>query len=292
MVQRCCETREEGQLEYWVHAGRGTSGIMMMGPSYAALLQYPLWRTLCFLMKGTYYIENGLSLNRLQEEDHDDFLLHAAIGSLLHCGPKRKKYDFLFQYYVRAVFNRVLELHGGDQIEQIGPVDDHIPLHVAAINPGLFHRKIKRLTNGIIIDGDRHTGEYFLTKVLEASPLSATTRLDKNKLTPLQLACLNGHKCGADLQQLTQGVSEGAKCSAGICLAIGTSRVSDSSTRRRRNPIKMGRNLIRKNFHQSYHGGVYFKTDEGHQESLNSVYKLLQADPSFLSHAIRDINSK
>ena len=290
-----CQKVKEGHCEHWTSASwtsdrRGK--LTVMGPSYSDLLQFPVWRTLCFLMKGTYYVENGISLTRLKDEKCDDFILHAAIGSLPYTCTDMNRIFFEPDTWRHAelVFGSVFKIYV-DQIHQVGPIDNHLPLHVAASNPGLFRRAIRRLTitGGALVD-NRHINDTMFAHVLGRSAPSAIESRDVNQLNPLQLASLNGHRLSDNLKHLKykklQGTSVG---SSAVCLAIGTTRVPDSPAPQWRNTIERGCHFIRKRTSgSSYYAGVYCKNSEGHRQTLDSVYTMLRADPAFLNHGVRD----
>lgn len=286
LLEHCEKVEEESCLDHWgVSRERSTISIMMLGPSYAVVLKDPLWTITCFLMKGIYYMENGQSLSRLQVEDCNDFLVHAAIESLPLCLADKFSSQCMLSFQLESVFARVLELHGSHQIDQIGPVDARLPLHVAAANPGWFCQEIRRFPDRVIAGTKANFADHILTEVLKLSPSSAATCLDANGFSPMQLACLSGHRWGEGLEKLSENNSPGAKGSAGICLAIGTSRVPDSSTSFAAqgicNIIKKSREVFGKKIRNS-DAIVCCKTDEGQLESLNSLYQLLHADPGFL----------
>ena len=109
--------------------------IILLEKQYADRLQEPLWKTICFLLKGTYYVENGVPLTNLKKEDPESFVLHAAVGSLATCGG-----CCAFKHRV-VVFDRALEMYA-NQLSQKGPVLGQLPLHVAAANKGFFFQQI------------------------------------------------------------------------------------------------------------------------------------------------------
>ena len=297
LLERCRRVKE-GQLEYWTGSS-WTSGkigtLMVMGPSYADLLQIPVWRTLCFLMKGTYYVENGIALSRLHDENYDDFVLHAAIGSLPLTDTDDNRSCFAPDTWRHAelVFGNVLKFYGSKQLDQVGPVKDRLPLHVAAANCGQFCRGIRRLTltGGILEENRRHINDTMFDRVLAVSHPTALECCDADQLKPFQLACLNGHNLLEKKKLEKRILKDTTLGSAAICLAIGTSRVPDSPKPQWRSTLDKCRHFARKQtIDSSYYGGVYYKNSEGHQLTLNSVYTMLRADPAFFSHGVAETN--
>ena len=290
-----CQKVKEGHCEHWTSTSWTSDRqgkLMVMGPRYFELLHSPVWRTLCFLMKGTYYIENGISLTRLQDEKSDDFILHAAIGSLPYtCTDVNRIFLEPDTWrHAELVFGCVFKFYG-DQLQQVGPIDNHLPLHVAASNPGPFCRDIRRLTitGGALVD-NRHINDTMFAHVLSRSTPSAIESRDVNQLNPVQLACLNGHRLNENLKHLRRKIlQETSLGSSAVCLAIGTSRVPDSPAPQWRSTVEKGCHFIRKRTSgSSYYGGVYCKNNEGHRRTLDSVFTMLRADPAFLSHGVRD----
>jgi len=292
LIQQCIDHGdEEGQLGYW-HNNSHHCGIMIMGPSYVDLVKEPLWNTLCFLMKGVYHIANGLSLHRLQYEPNHKSLLHAAIGSLPYCHWKEKNtFDFIARSHTKAVFDRVLQLHGDQQVTQTGPFNDQIPVHVAASNPGAFRRTIKRLKSGIVIEQRGTLVDYMLNRVFESTPQSALATLDVTQHNPLEVACMNGHspKQIGMLQILPTQES----CKLAILVAIGTTCVSDASER----PPSLRdwlRSAVKKNNGNSscksgkYNDGEYRETIQGQRQALSIIYGCIRADVDRLSHCLRE----
>jgi hypothetical protein len=259
--------------------------LVLMEQKYVELLSQPLWTAVSFLMKGTYYIENGIQLTRMMTEEPNQFLLHATIGSIPAC----KTYGSYRQFAL--VFHRVLSIHR-DQLSVPGPVDGQLPLHVAASNKGRFLQETLRVSDRLTLE------EHMFKMIVDASPRCAASTHDAKCMYPLQLACQNGHLWQHGLGRLVE-ISPTELGSAGIILACSTSRKVglDRTTSAPRHTWRLGRTRAEKkgtrDCRVSQQRSIvsdkecYFESAQGQIDSLEAVFQLISADPASMFHTLR-----
>jgi hypothetical protein len=80
-----------------------------------------MWEITCRLLKGAYYIQEGMNLNRLHDEGWHDYALHAAVGltSCLRQG----------SLSLNGLIERLVQQHP-IELQKVDPQTGRLPLHV------------------------------------------------------------------------------------------------------------------------------------------------------------------
>lgn len=241
------------------------NSLVVLDRNCCRIIKDPLWETIAFLMKGVYYMEYGIPLNRLQEEETSHFLLHAVIGALPFCNE-----NSCFRYSV-DVFDRVLELHA-DQITESGPIRGYLPIHVAASNKGRLFQKTYYLNKRCrMFVKPQNIAGYMLNRIVETNPEAVSIR-DSDGNLPMELSCMNGHAATGGLEKLLEvgTASIGSSCQH---LLVSTCCPTNKA------PPKKSRSWgLRKS--KENENTLFYECKEGHKESLSTVYAIFRADPS------------
>jgi hypothetical protein len=83
-----------------------------------------MWETSCRLLKGAYYAQEGMDLNRLHHETYHDYAIHAAVGLTSFQRPSGSPWLLLNGLIERLVQHYPLEL------QKVDPQTGRLPLHV------------------------------------------------------------------------------------------------------------------------------------------------------------------
>ncbi|CAB9515070.1 expressed unknown protein [Seminavis robusta] len=285
---RECKRSKPHQPEYTSAYKTNQGDLVMLASNFVDELKENMWSTLSFLMKGTYYVDNDIPLSRLLTEEPNKFLLHAAIASTSSC----KAYSsYRFQ---EPVFLRVLKLHR-DQLTVAGPVGNHLPIHIAASNPGRLLQDTITFSDGYTLLVCKTIDGTMLETIVNASPFSAVATRDASGMLPLQLACQNGHSWMYGLEKLAQAASK-AVGSACLLLAVTTSVAGRKSFElectwwhKMTGAEKDGKRVDRI-MRQSYVASedrCYYESRKGQVDSLDSLYCLIRSNPAAFLTAIR-----
>lgn len=116
------------------------------------------WEMLCVLIKGNYYLQMKIPLNRIHLETFDEYAMHAAVGLTT-----------IRTATLTPVIERLLHF-SSNQLEVKEPVRGRLPLHIAAstvYEPARFE---------------------ILVALIQAYP-HAATEMDNQGIYPLHLAC-------------------------------------------------------------------------------------------------------
>lgn len=270
--------------------------IVLLEKEYAEKLREPLWKIMCFLMKGDFCLEKGIPMPRiLQDEAESPLLLHAAIGSLPACS------NYCSHRQLAFVFEQVMET-SKEQIDKVDPVCGQLPIHIAASNRGLLHCPTEGSTGFLNHQRERSIVEHMLKAIATASPPSALSTT-ANSLIPLEIACMHGHVWPDGtclLSNLTPDTTAARAASAGILLAISTSLSTianskataqdvDSTTTKKSWCLKMVKKSMRcwRQKDACAPSVMYYETENGRQKSLDTIYQLLRANPIALLDEVR-----
>jgi hypothetical protein len=256
-------------------------------PSSADLEEAEIWDTVCFLIKGSFYVANGLPVCRLAQETNSQYILHAAVGALSRCAQEEgANLDAL-----SAVFECVLELHF-DQLSQSGPIIDRLPLHIAASNKGPLLQHSTLNPPSKIDIRPKEFNVKVLEKILELSPTFAVSTPDAIGQYPLHLACANGFTWVSGLELLFRsgpeiGV-EACSISSLLVRMAGVTATNETLNKSKSKNHKIGR-WLRKRVLKKKKQLRYYKTMTGNNttpgpnkdiEAVETIYRLLAADPN------------
>jgi hypothetical protein len=227
-----------------------------------------VWKTVCFLVKGAFYLINRIPLKALDEETSDQFLLHAAVEVLPLCQMNSAN--------CRLVWDRILQLHG-DQVVQEGPVLRRFPLHIAAATPS----RANPIGRTSLVNPPKTANELqrsIFNAIMDKSPTSVATFKDAQGNYPFHLACTSGHTWESGLEALFRASPEVATCVCPLVLIANAATKTkarahgDSWFRTKLTKAKKraSRQLGKKNI-------VPSPTELG---ALNTLFYVLRTDPN------------
>ena len=243
-------------------------------------MKLELWKTICFLMKGVFYLANNVSLSQLANEPTHQFLLHAATGSLPLCS---KNDDDSEKHLI--IFERALKLHK-DQLSIAGPVLNRLPLHIAAANK-CSPVNLSDLPSRVLPSADRNLNVEIMSTVLTQSPPSAASVADAQGNYPIHLACANGYSWIGGLENLYSAAPDVAKAGNLPCLFVlmaqNTKQEDSHKMKKGGAPkwMRSSRTWLRSRKHKVKH-----PTRNEDMQELNTVFQLFQSDPEIVLSAV------
>ncbi|CAB9510613.1 expressed unknown protein [Seminavis robusta] len=239
-----------------------------------------MWNTICFLVKGAFYLSNGISLSKLKQERSDRFLMHAAAGILPRFqqrGTHRSRF--------RIVWERILSLHG-DQAAQEGPVLKRFPLHIIAATkctpPCTPETDLVDPTkdNCARLRLDTFDG------IMEVSPHSVFAVEDAEGNCPFHLACASGYSWTGVLETLFRAAPWPAISSRSLVLRAETTATAPNSKKRIRGKWWKSKLKLRSEKKARWGPEKNEVASKKEADELNTVYQLLQADPNIVMSSL------
>ena len=230
-----------------------------------------IWKILCFLLKGTFYLINGIPLKALNEETSNQFLLHAAAAILPVCQKTNRAKSAI----LRFVWDRILHLHG-EQISQEGPFLRRFPLHIAVATS--IRATAERPSPVDPAKADTNLQLGIFKSIMDRSPTWIASVQDASGNYPFHLACASGYSWSEGLETLFRAAPVVAHCSCTLLL-MGK---PNQSKKKRRNGFKWFQTKSCKAKKQHLDAPTAEEID-----ALNTVFQLLQTDPSIAFRSLR-----
>lgn len=276
--------KHESLVDLWMEVLRqgipAWEGFVLLGEDAPREEQQNVWDTICFLLKGIFYLANNISLAAMECELPTEFVLHAAVFVLPLI---RRSGDEECEETLVNIFQRAFSLYS-DQVHQSCRIMGRYPLHIAATNKCSLTDMSNHSSK---VSPPRHKGVevVIFDMIAKTSPTIAASTRDAQGKYPLHSACASGHSWLWGLEDLFHAAPQVARSchhpNPFMLMAQGALRSIGKPSKKR--------GLLRKLCCKGLGGKPMKETisDDQDRDQLNTVFQFFQADPVIVLSLLR-----